>query len=294
MVLLHNARISGRDGLYDLQCSERITSIKPVKSSTGYKTAISVSEDAKTVNCNGNVVLPALCHSHLHLDKCFLNTSSLKTGSFEEALSSTTEAKKQFTFDDLIERGSRLIEKSIVLGVTSMRAHVEVDPTVNMKCLEAGLALKKRYAGRCDVQIAVFAQDPIFPENDPEGETMTKMLADAAAYDGVDAIGSAPYVDDQEHQMRNIRFIVDTALRHNLMLDFHLDYDLDPQKPATIFPLLEYLAKTWKTKAAITLGHVTKLTLFTEDELERVKVLMSQITAPIHFIGLPTSDVRLR
>lgn len=68
----------------------------------------------------------------------------------------TAQAKANFPKDveDLLRRGRRLIEESIASGVTAMRAHVEVDETVGLTCLEAGLKLKKEMEGRCYVQIA--------------------------------------------------------------------------------------------------------------------------------------------
>lgn len=48
--------------------------------------------------------------------------------------------------------------ENIQVGVTSMRCHVEVDEMVGLKCLEAGLKLKKEFGdegrGICDIQIA--------------------------------------------------------------------------------------------------------------------------------------------
>lgn len=74
---------------------------------------------------------------------------------FKEALEVTADVKKQFRdqYTDLIERGDRLIRESISAGVTAMRAHVEVDSAVGDACLKAGLALKAKWAGLCDIQI---------------------------------------------------------------------------------------------------------------------------------------------
>lgn len=70
----------------------------------------------------------------------------------------TNFSKQDYTKQDLLERGRRLILESVQAGVTSMRAHVEVDKLVGMKCLDAGLALKKEFGpqgrGICDIQIA--------------------------------------------------------------------------------------------------------------------------------------------
>jgi len=84
-----------------------------------------------------------------------------------------------------MERGADLIEESIGFGVTAMRAFVEVDHTVGMKCLEAGLALKERFKDRCYIQICVFAQDPIFTHDDG-GLAIRAMLEEAVQRLGVE------------------------------------------------------------------------------------------------------------
>jgi len=68
-----------------------------------------------------------------------------------------------------------------------MRAFVEVDKTVGMKCLDAGLALKEQFKDRCYVQICVFAQDPIFNYDDG-GRAMRAMLEEAVQRSGVEGM----------------------------------------------------------------------------------------------------------
>jgi cytosine/adenosine deaminase-related metal-dependent hydrolase len=68
----------------------------------------------------------------------------------------TAEAKKTFPFDpdDLYARGARVIRESLECGVTSMRAHVEVDTIVGFACLDVAQALQNEYKTICDIQIA--------------------------------------------------------------------------------------------------------------------------------------------
>ncbi|PGH10911.1 hypothetical protein AJ80_07354 [Polytolypa hystricis UAMH7299] len=118
-----------------------------------------------------SLVLPALAHPHIHLDKAFLHfapeyadliPTTTGTGSFHEALSSTRAAKSRFTDADLLRRGRWLLASSVAAGVGAMRAFVEVDRTVGDMCLRAGLVLKEEWRERCFVQIAVFAQEAVF------------------------------------------------------------------------------------------------------------------------------------
>jgi hypothetical protein len=197
-----------------------------------------------------------------------------------------------------MERGRALIEESINFGVTHMRAFVEVDLGVQFKCLDAGLALKKEFRGRCYIQICVFAQDPIYSYHD-KGKAMVKLLDRAANREGVEAFGSTPYVEkdgDFEKQKMNIEFAIRTAKRYMLHLDFHIDYNLDPTKECAVSEALRLLHKlawpsNWDlpTYRTVVFGHCTRLTLFKSKEWLELRDKVQGL--PVSFVGLPTSDL---
>ncbi|KAH8656993.1 hypothetical protein BGZ60DRAFT_494139 [Tricladium varicosporioides] len=248
-------------------------------------------------------VAPSLCHPHIHLDKCFLLSHpkytdlEIKDGDFVEAIELTSIAKSRFEYDDLMERGQALIEESISFGVTHMRAFVEVDESVGMKCVDVGLALKKKFADQCYVQICVFAQDPIVSYAD-NGKEMKELLEKAVQKRGVEAIGSTPYAEkdgDREAQISNMKFTISLAKSYGLHVDFHIDYHLNPATPSMVLEALDILHNTgWPFEPnspdrTIVFGHCTRLTMFDESQwislAEKVKGL------PVSFIGLPTSDL---
>lgn len=74
---------------------------------------------------------------------------------FTEALEVTASAKASFATDtkDLYERGKKLIAESVAAGVTSMRAHVEIDTTVKLECLNIGRSLKSDMEYMCDIML---------------------------------------------------------------------------------------------------------------------------------------------
>ncbi len=69
-------------------------------------------------------------------------------------MTSTVKAGFTSKTDDLYARGKRLVEESITSGVTSMRAHVEVDSAVGSACLDVALRLHDEYKEACDVEVA--------------------------------------------------------------------------------------------------------------------------------------------
>ncbi|KAF7940319.1 uncharacterized protein EAE98_000446 [Botrytis deweyae] len=283
------------DSCHDVDClTGSIRSITCADNST--------SDSAKQKDYR--LIVPGLCHPHIHLDKCFLLSHpkyadlEINDGDFSEAMKLTSEAKSRFEHDDLVERGRALIEESIRFGVTHMRAFVEVDFGVGMKCLDAGLALKAEFNGKCHIQICVFAQDPIF-SHDHGPRSMSDLLEEAIKRPGVEVLGSTPYVEKSfALQEKNIQWAVETAKSHTLHLDFHLDYNLDSNQKPAVHTVIEQLRKVqWLTDRniaglkfrTVVLGHCTRLTLFDENAWRDLRLEIGDL--PIAFVGLPTSDL---
>ncbi|PGH15431.1 hypothetical protein AJ79_02407 [Helicocarpus griseus UAMH5409] len=245
------------------------------------------------------LALPPLTHPHIHLDKAHLHSSPLytslhpTTGTFTEALHTTTTAKALFTHSDLLTRGRWLLAASVEAGVTAMRAFVEVDGTVGLKCLEAALVLKEEWRARCTVQIACFAQEPLFTGEN--AGVNRRLLEEAVGDERVEVLGTTPYVEgDEERGRRNVKWAVERALVHGKHLDFHLDYHLEGGKGAMVWFVLETLCRLrWvqRTRKRVMLGHCTRLTLFGEKEWRELAGLVRENALPVTFVGLPTSDI---
>ncbi|KAF9454709.1 hypothetical protein P691DRAFT_716456 [Macrolepiota fuliginosa MF-IS2] len=230
---------SDHGGTWIVKCSNGV--VIDVSRTDGLDQEASLpAEGVQILDARGGIMLPSLCHSHIHLDKCFIldRCGDLTTGDFKEAMTVTAKAKEKFPMntDDLYQRGARLIEESVENGVTSMRAHVEVDAIVGFSCLDVASKLKAQYKDICDVQIAVFAQEALFrnPSDTEPGENYT-VLCEAARRQEVSVIGSAPYVEPTTEQAKkNIKLILEAAMNYTgsqsiswRHVDFHLDYNLD-------------------------------------------------------------------
>ncbi|GJJ07829.1 hypothetical protein Clacol_002034 [Clathrus columnatus] len=246
------------------------------------------------VNGNGDA---RLCHSHVHLDKCNIldECDELVSGSFQEALELTSKVKASYTYESLVSRGRHLIVESIKYGVTAMRAHVEVDRTVQFKGLDAGLRLKEEFKDLCDIGLAVFAQDPFFiSPSDTEPSDNYILFQKAAGRQGISAVGSAPYVEPSTlHARRNIDYVFELALENRLHIDFHLDYNLDPNASPMIHYVIDLARKSrWTERMKgkhITIGHAPRLCLFTPEEFKQLQDAIDDL--PITFVGLPQTDM---
>lgn len=262
-----------------------------------------------------SLLLPPLCHPHIHLDKPYLLTSSRapsashpdysdllpQTGSFEEALANTAAAKARFTPDDLYLRGSQLLAASYAHGVTMMRVFVEVDHVVKLAGLEAAVRLKRDFEHILRVQICAFAQDPLFStEHGPANlQCMQQALN---TYSGVvEVLGTTPYVEKRwggamrdANQRKNIEWAVVTSVEYGLHLDFHLDYDLEPSQQGMVYSVMRKVNLKWSQSnldKTVAIGHCTHLTTCNHQALEEYASLIKQCRTPIHFVGLPTSDL---
>lgn len=114
---------------------------------------------------------------------------------------------------------------------------------------------------------------------------------------GVQAIGSAPYVEpDIVCAKWNIGLVLDLAFKHHLFADFHLDYNFDHSSEPLIWYLLEELASrmrnsSWSSELSVCVGHATRLALFTPDDWDRYKRIVEEASLPITLVGLPQSDL---
>jgi cytosine/adenosine deaminase-related metal-dependent hydrolase len=287
---IQGVRLVGKSSTWDIQI-EYSSNKGTVTSVTPHKSEVAESP----------LALPALTHPHIHLDKAFLHSAPEyaqflpSTGTFQEALSSTTKAKQQFNHSDILRRGEWLLAESVASGVTAMRAFVEVDHTVQLNCLQAAVTLKDQWVESCNIQIVCFAQDPIF-SGEFGGHNMGFVEEALRKYSQIDVIGTTPYVEsDAEAAKKNIDWAIDHALLLDKHVDFHLDYNLDSSKQALVWHVLQTLKNrdwtTHSTNKRVMLGHCSRLTLLTEDEWARLATEIHENNLPVSFVGLPTSDI---
>ena len=251
----------------------------------GYITSITTAksnspEAEKILDGKGQLLIPGLVDAHIHLDKALLlDRYPAVEGTFTEALQKTLQAKQEYTVADIQTRARKIIEKAIAFGTTTMRTHVEVDPILQLKSLEALLPLKQEYAWGIDLQLAIFAQEGI--TNQPG----TVDLLNKAMAMGGDVIGSAPYVDPDPEE--NIRTVFDIAQEFDCDVDFHLDFLDDDAHLLLPIVIQETLQRNWQNR--VCLGHMTKLAGLTPAELTGFIPQLKE--AGIAILALPATDL---
>lgn len=206
--------------------------------------------DALHHDAGGKFACAGLIETHIHLDKAgIISRCNLCTGTLVEAVSETSRAKAAFTEEDVYVRAAAVIEKAILHGTTRLRTFVEIDPRAGFRSFEAIRKLKADHTSLIDIEICAFAQEGL--TNDPGTEEMLEQ----AMKMGADLVGGCPYTDPKP--VEHIRRIFDLAMRHDVAVDFHLDFDLDPAGSDLPVVIAETVARRYQGRVSV--GHVTKL-----------------------------------
>ncbi len=249
--VIRNARLAGLTEPTDLAFEAgRIAAIAP-----GFVC------DAPHYDAGEKFACAGLIETHIHLDKAgIISRCNLCTGTLAEAISETSRAKAAFTEEDVYARAAAVVEKAILNGTIRLRTFVEIDPRAGFRSFEAIRRLKADYASLVDIEICAFAQEGL--TNDPDTEEMLEQALKA----GADLVGGCPYTDPEPTE--HIRRIFDIAMRHDVAVDFHLDFDLDPAGSDLPTIIVETVARRYQGRVSV--GHVTKLSALPLEELEPI------------------------
>jgi cytosine deaminase len=236
----------------------------------------------RAVDCGGLVLTPGLVDAHIHLDKAFLSERAPSTeGTVAEALRVTAEAKRRFTVDDIRARARRVLDQAVRAGTTAMRSHVEIDPIVGLKGLEALTELKREYARAIDLQLCAFAQEGILQSPG------TEALLERALSSGADLIGGCPYNDTDAHAQIDIVFRL--AREFDVDVDFHIDFFDEPEHMDVLYVAEQAVRFGWQGRVAV--GHASELAGLSNDAFHRAALTLKE--AGVGVIILPATDLYL-
>ncbi len=244
--------------------------------------APSLTFEGHVEDASGGYLCSGFVDSHIHLDKAgILGRCTICEGTLAEAVRETARAKAGFTVEDVYARAAIVLERAILQGTTLLRTFVEIDPRAGFRSFDAIRQLKADYAWAIDIEICAFAQEGLTQE--PETEAM---LAQALA-DGADLVGGCPYTDPDPTE--HIRRIFDLAERFGTAVDFHLDFDLDPENSNLPSVISETVARGYNGRVSV--GHVTKLSAMPPHEVSEIGSRLAD--AGVAVTVLPSTDLFL-
>src|SRR5215510_2128693 len=229
---------------------------------------------SRIVDGGGRVLTPGLVDSHIHLDKALISERAPSIeGTVDEAIRVSAAAKRNFTVDDIRARARRVLDAATHAGTTAMRSHVEVDPIVELKGLEALRALKREYAPAIDLQLCAFAQEGILQA--PGTEALLARALEA----GADLIGGCPHIDT----------VFRIAREFDVDVDFHIDFFDEPEHLHVLYVAEQAVRFGWQGRVAV--GHASELAALDPDRFDRIATVLKE--AGIGVIILPATDLYL-
>jgi cytosine deaminase len=172
---------------------------------------------------DGSLAVPGLVDIHAHLDKAALAERFPNvTGTIDEARTRMRDAKSSITRDDVADRAEGVLRALIVNGVTAIRSHVDIDPLIGLRGVEALLELRERYSGSVDIQLVAF------PQEGAAGQPITAELMREALEMGVDVVGGHLSVAPTPELMeRELDVVFSLAAKYDRPIDVHTDFGLD-------------------------------------------------------------------
>jgi cytosine deaminase len=238
--------------------------------------------DARTLDMAGRLAVPGFIESHIHLDKaCILDRCKSEQGTLAEAIGEVSAAKRAFTAEDIRARAAKTLEKCILQGTTRVRAHLEVDPVIGTASIDAVVPLIDQYAWAIDLEICVFPQEGLL--NNPG----TDELMIAALERGATVAGGCPYTDS--NPLGQIARIFEMALAFDVDIDFHLDFDTNPEG-MTVDDVCR-LTDRHGYGGRVAIGHVSKLSALPAASLKAVAARLAG--AGVAVTALPSTDLYL-
>lgn len=176
------------------------------------------------IDGHGKLALPGLIEGHIHLDKTFIGDrwqAHRPCSSNFNVRERVAFEKKQLANAAPVEtRAAALVEQVSTYGTSYMRCHVDIDPDVGLKNLDAILTVRDRYRHLVDIQIVAFPQSGIITAPG------TRELLAEALQNGADLIGGLDPIGFDRDLNGHLDIVFNLADRHATGIDIHL-HDAD-------------------------------------------------------------------
>lgn len=271
MLRLRNVTVADRIGRWDVTCSG-----KQIMSVEAHDPHVTGGQDL-----GGGLIVRPFVDTHLHLDKAYLAAASPnRSGTLEEAIRLGRECKQRLTVHDAYRRIVRAATEALANGTTHLRTHVDVDPIVGLKGVEAALEARATLGGRPVMQIVAFPQEGL------EGGVVD-LLRESLAL-GCDAVGGIPARDDDP--VAHIRQMFDLAASFDVPVDMHIDESDDPRDLTLDTLADETLRRDWGGR--VTAGHCCSLGA--QSPATRTQVIRKVAEAGVHVVTLPSTNLYLQ
>jgi len=228
------------------------------------------------------LALPGLANLHAHADRSYA-VEFFRPRSFADAVAAASEGRAGFTSADVERRATRFFGRSIAHGVTRLRTHTDIDPMVELRCLQGVLAAKRAVAARLDVDVVAFSTS----RNDLADTHALERLQRAVEL-GANFVGAS--LNASSDAPRALDALLTLAERSNLPVDLHLDEHMEPSR--ALAPMVAEAVIARGLQGRVTFSHLCVLSALASDF---ARALIDKIAAAdITVVALPETNLLLQ
>ena len=211
-MLIKNAKLRNQSDLMDVAVDDG--KIKEIGKRV-------LCEADTVVDAEGRLVTSSFIEPHIHLDKNNVldEMPDAKVVTLQDAIDIQAIAKKNYSVERIVKRGSDVVNRAIVNGTLNIRSHIDLDDVAGIVTYDGVAALKEKYKGVCDIQIVAFPQVGLIKC------PMAKELMEEAMKRGADVVGGMPANENSPDDSReHVKFCFDLAEKYDADVDMHVDH----------------------------------------------------------------------
>lgn len=167
----------------------------------------------------GLLALPGIVNAHAHVDKSWWGLpwqSYGGEGSVEGRIRRERDERDALGIPSSV-RAAQVLRQLVLHGTTAVRTHVDVDPGVGLRGIEAVEDAAAAYEGALDVQIVAFPQDGVLRR-----PGVLDLLREAAGRDSVRWIGGLDPASIDRDPVGQIDALTALAVETGVGIDIHL------------------------------------------------------------------------
>lgn len=247
-----------------------------------------VNESGLAYDAAGRLVLPAFADVHTHLDKAFsAPVPELDDIPGEPRLGRSARlmnhVKASQTVAAIADRARRAVELMLMRGTTAIRSHVDVDPRIGLRGLEAVLQVQREMAELVDIQISLMPteKDWRFPSQ------ALDLVLEGLEQPGVTVMGGVTCFENPPEVI--VEACHELAVERDLAIDIHVDEIDDPSHRALLRMAERALADGWVGR--VTGGHCSSLSLQTPEIARRIIERVAE--AELTVVAMPITNLYL-
>ena len=237
------------------------------------------------IDLAGRVVIPGLVDGHTHLDKALsLDLCENPEGTLLGAIQAMGEFKQSTTVEEIYGRAERCLQMFISHGATTVRTHVDVDPTSGLRGMEALVRLREAHRDKVNLQVIAFASGI----SGPLGQGAGRERFEAAIDMGADVVGGSPTLSQDPNEHIDAAF--EMAMARDLPVDMHIDESDNPDDQCLEILAEKTLAEGYQGR--VVAGHCCSLAAM--DDATAGRIIEKVSKAGVSVITMPFCNLYLQ